>query len=64
MNREIVISACNECPYFSNEYYSYDEKCLLLKRVIEICVKENGVKVFQIPEDCPLPKTDKPATEF
>lgn len=54
-----VIDHCDDCKYFDNEYYSYEEKCRLLERVIQGKEVEregecNPGEIFPIPEDCPL----------
>lgn len=51
MNRIVEISLCDECPFFDNQYYTFNEKCKKLKRMIE--VGENHYS-FPIPDDCPL----------
>jgi hypothetical protein len=40
------INSCDDCPYFDNEYYSYERFCNKLDRVI--------ADTENIPEDCPL----------
>lgn len=58
MNKRIlIIDNCNDCPYFSNYYYSYEEKCTKLDREIPID-KETWNSLYPIPEDCPLEKTN------
>lgn len=55
-NRKLVISCCDQCPHFDNEYYGYSEECRLLDRKIEKdCSKIHGSD-HTIPEDCPLEK--------
>lgn len=50
MNRFLIIDKCDDCCFFDNEYYSYEEKCIKLNnRKIERI--DRG---FQIPDDCPL----------
>lgn len=60
MNKRIVIiDNCNDCPYFSNYYFSYEEKCRKLDRVISRKPSSEGSlfsKMYPIPEDCPLEK--------
>ena len=56
MNRIVVIHNCDDCPFFDNEYYGYDENCMKLDRTI----KAVG-DIYPIPEDCPLKKTDEDA---
>lgn len=54
MNRLVVISRCDECPYFDNVYWGYNERCRKLDRKIDSL--EGQFDVHEIPEDCPLPK--------
>lgn len=50
MNKKVVISKCDDCPYFDYYYYSYNEECRLLGR--KMSKDENG---YYIPtHDCPL----------
>lgn len=54
-NRICIISHCDQCPYFDNEYYGYSEICTKLKRVIPHNQKSNAFDLnHEIPEDCPL----------
>ena len=55
MNKRLLtIDNCNDCPHFSNYYYSYEEKCTKLDRVI---IRDAETwRVYPIPEDCPLEK--------
>lgn len=55
MNRIVKINTCNDCPHFDNEYYDYEETCVLLNR--RIPYGDNVERV--IPEDCPLPKEEE-----
>ena len=53
--RKVVINSCDECPYFDNEYYSFNETCTKLDRIM----KETTISTLSyhpIPEDCPLEK--------
>lgn len=50
MAKVIVITACDQCPHFNNQYYSYREECTELQRKIEGSHMEHP-----IPADCPLP---------
>jgi len=34
-NRICIISFCDKCPYFDNEYYGYAETCTKLNRKIK-----------------------------
>lgn len=49
-NRICIISYCDECPHFDNEYYGYNETCVKLSRKIS----KNGQYRYEIPDDCPL----------
>jgi len=44
--RVVVIDNCDQCPHFDNEYYSYNETCMELKRI--------NPYPYNIPDDCPL----------
>lgn len=44
--KTLIINACLDCPFYDNEYYSYNERCGLLKRIVDY----SG----PVPEDCPL----------
>jgi hypothetical protein len=50
MARICIINYCDECPYFDNEYYGYNETCNKLSRKII----KNGQYRYEIPDDCPL----------
>ena len=63
MNKKVIISKCDNCPYFDNQYYTYEETCKLLDRKIPV-VKEPNEYLFSkfirpIPDDCPLEDTDE-----
>ena len=60
MNRVVVIDSCSDCPFFDNEYYTYNAECDKLGRGIP--VGEEDWSVYPIPDDCPLPATDEEAT--
>ena len=47
----VIINTCDECPYFDNQYYSYEERCFELDRVIQY---DDYDKFYPIPDDCPL----------
>jgi len=51
MSKIVKILSCDDCPYFDNEYYSYNEKCKKLNKVVDKR-DEDGNRI--IPEDCPL----------
>ena len=57
IHKIVIINNCGDCPFFSNEYYSFDEECMKLDRCIKVI---DGV--FKIPDDCPLETTDKDET--
>ena len=46
----LKISDCTQCPEFDNEYYTYDERCTYLDRVIP----SDEAGTYIIPDDCPL----------
>lgn len=46
MKKILIIDACNKCPFYDNEYYSYNEKCTAGDRHVE--------NPRRILEDCPL----------
>ena len=50
MSKQLIIDKCDDCPFFDNEYYGYDETCTKLDRVI----KSNKNYTYDIPSDCPL----------
>ena len=50
MKKILIISHCNECHHFDDEYYTYNEKCSILNRIIKA---DNNLQ-YPIPEDCPL----------
>jgi hypothetical protein len=53
MSKIVIIKRCDECPYFDNIYFSYEETCLQLNRGIPFDEKYE----HRIPEDCPLEDT-------
>ena len=53
MNRILIISTCEQCSYFDNQYYGYHEVCKKLDRKIEKIGND-----FIIPDDCPLEQTE------
>lgn len=54
-NRICIISFCDECPYFDNEYYGYAETCKKLNRKIKRNANTTGYdNSYDIPDDCPL----------
>ena len=55
-NRKLVISNCNDCPFYDNHYYTYDETCTKLNRKVDTSKEP-------IPEDCPLEPTEEEPTE-
>ena len=56
MKKIVVITNCDQCRYFDNYYYNYNETCTLLKRVIEC--DRSSISVHMIPDDCPLTTAD------
>lgn len=50
--RILEIDDCEQCCYFDDYYYDYNETCLKLGR--KIPTDHDGVR--NIPEDCPLEK--------
>lgn len=55
--KKLVINDCKQCPHFDNEYWGYNEVCMLLDRKIP---STKGANDHEIPEDCPL--ADEPQT--
>ena len=55
MKRILIIEKCDECQNFDDEYYSYNETCDKLDRILKRDKDGNRA----IPEDCPLEK-EKP----
>jgi len=53
MIKIVEITSCDECPNFDDTYYSYNEKCKLLNRVIKRA-SDTYSTYHPIPEDCPL----------
>lgn len=45
MKKIVKIDSCSKCPYYDNEYYSYNEKC----KMLDIKVGPGA-----IPDNCPL----------
>lgn len=52
MKKILIISTCDDCPNFDNEYWGYEEECVLLNRIIPR--KDKLSSSHDIPEDCPL----------
>ena len=56
--RICIIECCDDCPYFDNEYYGYNETCTKLSRKMVRALGPFGVSNiharYDIPEDCPL----------
>ena len=52
MKKVLIISRCNDCCHFDDHYYSYNERCTQLDRVIkrDSCMSMDT----EIPMDCPL----------
>ena len=51
-----IVSRCDNCPKFDNEYYSYEETCLLLNRKMK---RDFGELTYPIPKDCTLPNAEE-----
>jgi hypothetical protein len=58
MNKRILtIDNCNDCPYFDNHYFSYNEICRKLDRIIQKDRNRSAITpLYPIPDDCPLEK--------
>jgi hypothetical protein len=64
-NRIAIITGCDRCPHFDNEYYDFLETCTKLNRAmpLQFAPLQKGEKYPKIlgrpiPEDCPLPKEE------
>lgn len=57
--RILIIDDCKNCHYFDSHYYTYNEECELLKRKIKDITPKKINATFQIPEDCPLHKSNE-----
>jgi hypothetical protein len=51
----VNVRFCDDCPHFDDVYFSYEERCKLLKRKI---ARDIGRLEHKIPKDCPLPNWD------
>lgn len=51
----IEVNSCDGCPHFDNEYYSYNERCVLLNRCVRFDTEQDS---HPIPDDCPLSNAD------
>jgi hypothetical protein len=51
MSKILVINYCDDCPHFDNSYYSYNETCAKLDRII---TRKDFSMPYPIPSDCPL----------
>jgi hypothetical protein len=60
INRIAIVTKCNHCPHFDHSYYSYNQTCKKLNRRIE---NVDFTYDYEIPEDCPLPKTEENVDE-
>jgi hypothetical protein len=49
MAKIVSINYCDECPYFNNEYWGFEEQCTKLNKKID---RKDGKHI--IPKDCPL----------
>ena len=54
MSKVAIIDKCEDCPHFDNHYYTYNEVCTLLGRIIKSEVEMNKGFVRELPHDCPL----------
>ena len=45
------IESCDDCPFFDNEYYTYNAECELLN---DRPIPSNRHGIYCIPDDCPL----------
>jgi hypothetical protein len=52
--RICILEYCDDCPYFDNEYYGYNQRCVKLNRVIERGGDSSFGSHYEIPIDCPL----------
>ena len=59
MKKLIIISKCDDCPFFDNEYYGYAETCTKMGRAVPDGPPDYD---YPIPDWCPLESTDLPAT--
>lgn len=59
MNREVVINRCNDC-IFLRKLNIFQSKSYCIKLKNDLTPDEDGVLI--IPDNCPLPKTDKQTT--
>jgi hypothetical protein len=68
----VTVTKCDECPHFDNQYWGYNERCLLLDEKIQgkINRDEDDIREFYysktnhpIPCNCPyLKKNDEKNT--
>ena len=56
MAKIVIVDRCDQCPYFDDSYWDYNEYCMELKR--KITKVEN---IYPIPEDCPLKDANEQA---
>jgi hypothetical protein len=47
MGKKLIIYCCNDCPYFDNQYYEYNQTC-------ERLGEENKNYQSSVLENCPL----------
>lgn len=57
MNKKVIIDSCNNCPYFDDAHYGYNETCTLLNRRIPHTTDLSYTRA--IPEDCTLDNTEE-----
>ena len=65
MNRKLVIDKCDDCPFFDNVYWGYEETCRLLNRKIQQVDDSDSILwlKYPIPNDCPLEISDEEPTK-
>ena len=51
MSKLLIIDSCDMCPYFDNQYYTYEHTCTKTDTVISY---EHENNVHLIPTNCPL----------
>ena len=65
MNKKLVIDKCDDCLFFDNVYWGYEETCRLLNRKIQQ-VDDSDSKLWlkhPIPNNCPLETSDEEPTK-
>lgn len=58
----VTVTKCDECPHFDNQYWGYNEMCLLLDEKIEAEwdgeEKRYNKQHHPIPHNCPYLKKE------